>query len=90
MDKPYFVLDPPSETELETAFLLAKNKTEKQIAAERNLAYQTIKSHSRGLRYKFHVDSIPRALNRMQILKLIPHQLNHDDFPDHWRQYIPA
>jgi DNA-binding NarL/FixJ family response regulator len=88
MNVPHFISDPVTETELETARLLAKGKKEKEIADERNLGYQTIKAHSRSLRFKLEVNSIPRAINRMQILKFIPHELNHDDFPTHWRQYI--
>ncbi|MES2622447.1 MAG: LuxR C-terminal-related transcriptional regulator [Bacteroidota bacterium] len=88
METPRFILDPPSETEMETACLLAKGKKYKEIADIRCLSEEAIKGHTRSLRYKFHTNKTHKAVNWMIGLKYISVQILLDDLPADWQRFV--
>jgi len=88
MDIPCFIQNPPSDTEMETALLMATGNGVKRVSQLRNMAEDSIRGHVKALRYKFHTDCITVALLRMVALKYLPGEVLLKQLPDGWQQYI--
>jgi DNA-binding NarL/FixJ family response regulator len=88
MDIPYFIQHPPTETELETARLMLQGMTIKEVGDKRCLGEETIKAHTRSLRFKFHANNMIKTLGRMVKLKFLPDNNFGGELPPDWEKYI--
>jgi DNA-binding NarL/FixJ family response regulator len=88
MEKPNFILEPPSFTVMQTALLLAQGKNVTEIAQLRNLTEEAIRHHAKLIRKKFETDDITEAVLRMLALNYVPPSVIIHALPPHWHKYI--
>jgi DNA-binding CsgD family transcriptional regulator len=88
MDIPRFIQSPPSDTEMETARLLAEGYNVKQIAAKRHLARETIQAHTRSLRAKFHVTNMQGLMAQLYLFRFLKLTDLIDKLPATWLKYL--
>ncbi len=86
--EPQFILNPPSNTEMETAHLLLWDNRVPRIQNVRCLSEDAIRDHTRHLREKFECENIWTVLCRMAALNIITREQLIDALPAHWRKYI--
>jgi DNA-binding CsgD family transcriptional regulator len=87
METPNFVKHPPNKSEMETIRLIAADKKLKEVADLRFLSMETIKAHTRSLRYKFHCSSITRVVFIMLYLGFLKFSEVAMDIPAGWQVY---
>lgn len=88
MDIPHFIQHPPSDTEMETARLLAEGHSVKKIAEMRNLSPDTIQTHTKRLRFKFHAKNMQRLMGMLFLFSYLKTSDLIVKLPAAWVKYL--